>query len=67
MNLVTEPGRNDPEPPPVNLNYSPRRKVRGGPRQKSRLARDSLVPPDGDFGYAGDVDPLAPHSEETMP
>jgi hypothetical protein len=27
--------------------------LRGGQLQKSRLARDSLVPPTVDFGYAG--------------
>ena len=47
------PSRFRPSAPPVNLNYSPRRKMRGGLLQKSRLLADSLVPPMDDFGYAG--------------
>ena len=38
---------------PLILNYSPRRKLRGRRLRKSRLLADSLVPPGGDFGYAG--------------
>jgi hypothetical protein len=49
------------DPPPVNLNPSPRLKGNGSERQKSPLMEDSLVPPMVNFGYAG-ARQFNPHS-----
>ena len=60
------PSRLRPNAPPVNLNYSPRRKVRRGRLQKKPPAADSLVPPAVDFGYA-EARQLVRAPKETMP